>query len=129
MRYALVLAALLLPVSSAGSRAAEVVGDPALGKKQFAPCSACHTVEKGGPNKIGPNLHGIIGKKSGTNRADYAYSNAMKNANIIWSAEELMKYLVKPMDYVKGTKMPFVGVPNEQTRANIVAFIVQATKE
>ncbi|MGE4062992.1 MAG: cytochrome c family protein [Rhodospirillaceae bacterium] len=129
MRKVLVLAAMLLPVSFAGATAAEVKGDPELGKKQFAPCSACHTVEKGGVNKIGPNLHGVIGKKSGTNRADYAYSNAMKNAGIIWSEEELMKYLVKPMDYVKGTKMPFVGVPNEQVRANIVAYVVQATKE
>lgn len=129
MRKAVVLAALMLPVSAAISLAAEVKGDPELGKKQFAPCSACHTVEKGGPNKIGPNLHGVIGKKSGTNRSDYAYSNAMKNANIVWSEAELMKYLVKPMDYVKGTKMPFVGVPNEQVRANIVAFVLQATKE
>ena len=123
------LASILLPASFAASFAAEVKGDPELGKKQFAPCSACHTIDKGGPNKIGPNLHGIIGKRSGTNRADFAYSNAMKNANITWTEEELMKYLVKPMEYVKGTKMPFVGVPNEQVRANIVAFVVQATKE
>ena len=129
MRKALMLASILLPASFAASFAAEVKGDPELGKKQFAPCSACHTVDKGGPNKIGPNLHGIIGKRSGTNRADFAYSNAMKNANITWTEEELMKYLVKPMEYVKGTKMPFVGVPNEQVRANIVAFVVQATKE
>lgn len=128
MRKGLILASLLLPLCGGGAVAAEVKGDPELGKKQFAPCGACHTVEKGGPNKIGPNLHGIIGKKAGTNRSDYAYSNAMKNAPITWSEEELMKYLVKPMEYVKGTKMPFVGVPNEQVRANIVAFIVQATK-
>ncbi len=57
------------------------------------------------------------------------YSNAMKNANIVWSEEQLMKYLVKPMEYVKGTKMPFVGVPNPEVRANIVAYILEATKE
>jgi cytochrome c len=129
MRKALVLATMLLPLSFGGAFAAEVKGDPVAGKKQFAPCSACHTVEKGGPNKIGPNLNGVIGKKSGTNRTDYAYSNAMKNANITWSQDELMKYLVKPMDYVKGTKMPFVGVPNEQVRANIVAYVLESTKE
>lgn len=123
MRKALILASmLLLPV------AAQAAGDPVAGKKQFAPCGACHTVEKGGPNKIGPNLNGIIGKKAGTNRADYAYSNAMKNAPITWSEEELLKYLVKPMEYVKGTKMPFVGVPNPETRANIVAYVMEATK-
>ncbi len=124
MRKALILASmLLLPM------AAQAAGDPVAGKKQFAPCSACHTVEKGGPNKIGPNLHGIIGKKAGTNRTDYAYSNAMKNAPITWSAEELEKYLVKPMEYVKGTQMPFVGVANPEVRANIVAYMVEATKE
>ncbi len=125
MRKALILASLLLPASFAANAA----GDPVLGKKQFAPCSACHTVEKGGPNKIGPNLNGVIGKKAGTNRTDYAYSNAMKNAPITWSEEELMKYLVKPMEYVKGTKMPFVGVPNPEVRANIVAYVLEATKE
>lgn len=123
MRKALILASMLLaPV------AAQAAGDPVAGKKQFAPCGACHTVEKGGPNKIGPNLHGIIGKKSGTNHPEYAYSAAMKNAGITWSEEELMKYLVKPQEYVKGTKMPFVGVPNPEIRANIVAYVLEATK-
>ncbi len=124
MRKALVLASMLLPISFA----AEAAGDPILGKKQFAPCSACHTVEKGGPNKIGPNLHGIVGKKAGTNRADYAYSTAMKNAPIVWTAEELEKYLVKPMAYVKGSKMAFAGVPKPEVRANIVAYMLEATK-
>ncbi len=124
MRKALILASLLL-----ASGAAQAAGDPVTGKKQFAPCGACHTVEKGGPNKIGPNLHGFIGKKSGTNAANYAYSAAMKNAGITWSEEELMKYLVKPQEYVKGTKMPFVGVPNPDIRANIVAYVLEATKD
>ena len=125
MRKALILASMLLPLSAA----AQAAGDPVVGKKQFAPCSACHTVEKGGPNKIGPNLNGIMGKKAGTNRPEFAYSNAMKAAPITWGAEELEKYLVKPMEYVKGTKMPFVGVPNPEVRANIVAYVVEATKE
>ncbi|MCC6914084.1 MAG: c-type cytochrome [Rhodospirillaceae bacterium] len=124
MRKALILASLLLAPG-----AAHAAGDSVAGKKQFAPCGACHTVEKGGPNKIGPNLHGLIGKKSGTNAANYAYSAAMKNAGITWSEEELMKYLVKPQEYVKGTKMPFVGVPNPQIRANIVAYVLESTKD
>ena len=124
MQKALTLASILL----LNSFAAEAAGDPVLGKKQFAPCSACHTVDKGGPNKIGPNLSGIIGKKAGTNRADFAYSTAMKNAPIVWTAEELEKYIVKPMAYVKGSKMAFAGVPKAEVRANIVAYVLEATK-
>jgi len=123
MRKALIVASMLVP----SSYAAEAAGDPVLGKKQFAACSACHTVEKGGPNKIGPNLNGIIGKKAGTNRADYAYSNAMKNAPIVWTAEELEKFLVKPMEYVKGSKKSFAGVPKADVRGNIVAYVIEAT--
>lgn len=121
-------ARMLAPVLLFASFAAEAAGDPVLGKKQFAPCAACHTVEKGGPNKIGPNLNGIIGKKAGTNRAGYAYSTAMKNAPIVWTAEELEKYLLKPMAYVKGSKMAFAGVPKPDVRANIVAYVLEATK-
>ena len=61
MRKALILASMLLPLSVA----AQAAGDPVVGKKQFAPCSACHTVEKGGAAKLGPNLHGVIGRDVG----------------------------------------------------------------
>lgn len=124
MRKVLILASTLLPLSFAAANAA---GDPALGKKQFAPCSACHTVEKGGPNKIGPNLHGFLGKKAGSNREDYAYSPAMQKSTVVWSEEVLEQYLTKPAGFIPGNKMPFVGVPNPEVRANIIAFLLEAT--
>lgn len=123
MRRAIVLASILIlsPV------VVEAAGDPVLGKRQFALCAACHTVEKGGPNKIGPNLNGIIGKKAGVNRPDYPYSNAMKNAPIVWTADELEKFLVNPREYVKGSKKTFAGVPNADLRANIIAYMLEVT--
>jgi cytochrome c len=123
MRKALVLASMLLPLSFA----AHAEGDAALGKKQFAPCSACHTVEKGGPNKVGPNLHGFLGKKAGSNRPDYNYSNAMKTSTVVWTEEVLEQYLTKPAGFIPGNKMPFVGVANHDTRVNIIAFLKEAT--
>jgi len=123
MRKALVLASMLLPLSFA----AHADGDAVQGKKQFAPCSACHTVEKGGANKIGPNLHGFLGKKAGSNRADYNYSNAMKTSTVVWTEEVLEQYLTKPAGFIPGNKMPFVGIPNHDTRVNIIAFLKEAT--
>jgi cytochrome c len=123
MRKVLVLVTMLVPLSFG----AQAKGDAAAGKKQFAPCSACHTVEKGGPNKIGPNLHGFLGKKAGSNRTDYAYSAAMKNATVVWSEEVLEQYLTKPAGFIPGNKMPFVGIPNPEVRANIIAFLKEAT--
>src|ERR1700729_1124086 len=108
MRKAFSLAALLFPVSLANFALAD--GDAALGKRQFAPCSACHTVEADGLEKVGPNLHNMFGRKVGTN-ANFDFSDAMKNAGFIWDAEKLDKYLTNPQDFVPGNKMPFVGVP------------------
>ncbi len=132
MRKILLLGVLFASATCANAFAADApavaaAADPVMGKRQFAPCSACHTVEANGPNKIGPNLHGLFKRISGS-KSDFKYSEAMKKAAIKWDPVILEKYLIKPQTMVPGTKMPFLGVPDPKTRANIVAYLVEATK-
>ena len=123
LRVSLLTSALLV-VTIAGAHAD---GDPDMGKRQFAPCSACHTVEQGGPDKIGPNLHGIFGRKAGT-EAGFGYSDALKTSGITWDADKINTWITKPAALVPGTKMAFLGIANDQVRANIIAYLQQATK-
>jgi cytochrome c len=120
-------ALLALPVASLVAPAARADGDPEMGKRQFAPCSACHTVEAGGPDKVGPNLHGIIGRKAGT-EASFTYSDGLKNSGITWDAEKIDSWITNPRKVVADTKMAFLGISNPAVRANIIAYLVEATK-
>lgn len=129
MRLSTLLLTAILPtlvLTAAGAARADEAGDPALGKKVFAKCQACHSLEAG-KNKVGPSLHGIIGRASGT-EADFAYSDAMKNAHLTWDPETLDKYLAKPKDVVPGTKMAFPGLPKEEDRADLIAYLQQASQ-
>ena len=107
---------------------AHAEGDATLGKRQFAPCTSCHTIEAVGAAKIGPNLHGVVGKKAATSHADFAYSDALKKSGLTWNEETLEKWLAKPMDLVPGTKMSFLGVPKEEVRENIIAYLKEESK-
>ena len=112
-------AAAMLATSMAGAAQAE--GDPALGKTQFNKCAACHSI-KPGENKIGPSLHGVVGRPSHSIEG-FNYSEAMKAYNVTWTDEELNKYLENPRGVVAGTKMIFVGLKKEDERANLIAYL------
>ena len=92
------------------------------GKMIFKKCAACHSVSKGGSNKIGPALWGVIGRKAGT-IDDYKYSKAMSGFDKTWDFEAMNTFLIKPKDYVKGTKMAYAGLKKEKDRASIILYL------
>ena len=127
MRLSTLLIAATLPtfvLTAAGIARAVEAGDPALGKKVFAKCQASHSLEAG-KNKVGPTLHGLIGRASAS-EADFNYSDAMKNAHVTWDPATLDKYLTKPKEMVPGTKMTFPGLPKEKDRADLISYLEQA---
>jgi cytochrome c2 len=127
MRLSTLLLATILPtlvLTAAGVARAAEAGDPALGKKVFAKCQACHSLEAG-KNKVGPTLHGVMGRASAS-EADFNYSDAMKNAHLTWDTDTLDKYLAKPKELVPGTKMAFPGLPKEKDRADLISYLEQA---
>ncbi len=120
---------ILLVVFAAGPvQAQQAAGDPDKGKRLYVQCTACHTVEAGGKARVGPNLHGVIGAAAGT-RPDFTnYSDALKKSDITWSDDKLDAWLKKPAALVPGTKMVFVGLARDQDRADLIAYLKDATK-
>lgn len=94
------------------------------GKEVEKKCAACHSIDKGGPNKVGPNLWGIVNNKKG-HMDNFAYSDAIKNfaGSKQWGYEELAKFLHGPKKYMPGTKMAFAGLSKEEDIANLIAFL------
>ena len=96
--------------------------DPAAGQTAAKACAACHSFDKGGASKVGPNLYGIVGAKHG-HMEGFAYSDALKGKQAPWNYEELNQFLYDPKGYAPGTKMTFAGVKKDQDRANIIAYL------
>lgn len=94
------------------------------GEEVFKKCTSCHTVDKGGANRIGPNLYGIVGAQKGKH-PDYSYSSALQKKGGTWTYDDLNLFLYSPRTYISGTKMSFAGVKNTQDRADLIAYLRQ----
>jgi cytochrome c len=118
MRYAAVMLVLSsLPFAAV----AHAEGDVEAGKRVFAKCAPCHTLEAG-KNKIGPSLHAVLDRPSAS-LPDFAYSDAMKGVQKVWDAATLETYLADPKALVPGTKMIFPGLKDAKDRTDIVAYL------
>jgi cytochrome c len=113
----------------AGSAAAALAADIAEGEKIFThKCKVCHQIGEGAKNFVGPELNGLIGRKTGS-APDYNYSEANKESGIVWNEDNLKQYLADPKKMVPGTKMIFAGLPKESERDDLVAYLAQFDAE
>ena len=96
------------------------------GEKIFKKCLSCHSIAKEGKNKIGPKLFGVLGRQAGS-ISDYKYSKAMASHGKIWSLDEMNSFLIKPKDWIKGTKMSFAGLKKAKDRAAIILYMNENT--
>ena len=123
----LTLSALVVIASSVAATAA-LAQDAAAGKTSFNKCMACHSIGEGAKNKVGPELNGLDGRKSGTVDG-YNYSDANKNSGITWNEAQFKEYIKDPKAKVPGTKMSFAGIKNEKEINDLWAFVSQYDKD
>ena len=100
------------------------LGDLTHGEKVFKKCSACHSINKDGENKIGPALYNVLGRQVG-GVSNYKYSSALVEYGKSWTFEEMNGFLKKPATYIKGTKMAFAGLRKEKDRASVIIYLNQ----
>ena len=92
------------------------------GRRVFARCRACHTLNEGGPNMTGPNLFGVFGREAGSHPG-YNYSNVVRDADFAWDAERLDHWLENPREFLRGNKMSFPGIPDAGDRRDVIAWL------
>ena len=102
------------------------MGSVDQGKKIFSACKSCHSIKEGGGNKIGPALWGVLGRPIGSIN-DYKYSKALAEFGGEWNLETMNSFLIKPKDYIKGTKMSYAGLKKEKDRASVILYLNENT--
>ncbi|KAJ2564229.1 iso-1-cytochrome c [Coemansia sp. RSA 1822] len=101
-------------------------GNAKNGAKLFKTrCAQCHTLEEGAANKVGPNLHGLFGRKTGQVEG-FKYTEANKKAGVTWSEDTLFDYLENPKKFIKGTSMAFAGFKKEKERNDVIAHLKES---
>lgn len=108
-----------------GKSGGAAAGDAEAGKKVFIKCQACHAVEEG-VSKIGPSLHGVIGRKAGTLTSYPGYSDQMKASGVVWNENTIAEFVKNPRTFIKSTRMIFVGLKNDREIANLIAYLKTA---
>jgi cytochrome c len=119
---------LLVSVASIAAASGARAQDVAAGETSFHKCMACHSIGDGAKNKVGPELNGIDGRKSGT-AAGFNYSDANKNSGITWNKDQFLDYIKDPKAKIPGTKMIFAGIKNEKEAGDLWAYLSQFDKD
>jgi cytochrome c len=117
------------PSDSSGSDDLDALlaqADVERGQTLFLQCRACHSLSAGEPHKVGPNLYGMFGRKAGLAEG-FAYSPALEESDVVWDAAALNQWLERPSEFLPGNRMVFIGVKNPADRANLIAYLQQAT--
>jgi cytochrome c len=121
-----IVAAVAAAFLAATPGVASAEADLAKGKRAYNKCAACHTLQEG-RHRIGPSLYGMFGREAGTVN-NYAYSTAMKKSTVVWDEKTLDGYIANPRQFMPGTKMAFPGIRDAQERADLIAYLKEATR-
>ena len=118
----------LIVIAAMATASGALAQDATAGKASFNKCLACHAIGEGAKNKVGPELNGLDGRKSGTTEG-YSYSEANKNSGITWAKDVFLEYIRDPKAKIPGTKMIFAGIKNEKEANDLWAFLALYDKD
>jgi cytochrome c len=125
MKFHLTAVATVALTLAQGAPALGADGDPTRGEQLYRRCQGCHSIDA---NRVGPRHAGLFGRHAGS-LDDYNYSDAMRASGVVWDETTLDQFLTAPRKFIPGTKMPFAGIADAQERADLIAYLKQATAE